>query len=117
MYSKNILALSSCFRNSYCPAEYTEKDPFTCNFHKEALNFFCFIDKRLLLNQTYIRKSYLDELFSNGNITDSIFVFFSWYFPRIRFHYFLHEVNIASCVLGIHGFGRSCCLFIFVVEN
>ena len=38
MYSKNILALSSCF-NSYCPAEYTEKDPFTCNFHREALNF------------------------------------------------------------------------------
>ena len=34
------LPLNSRFRNSYCPAEYTEKDPSTCNFHKEALNFF-----------------------------------------------------------------------------
>jgi len=72
---------------------------------------FLLIDKILLLNWTYIRKSYLDELFSNANITDLIFVFFCGYFPRIRFHYFLHEVNNASCVLGIHGFGLSCCLF------
>ena len=105
------LPLNSRFRNSYCPAEYTEKDPITCNFDKEALNFFLLTDKIFLLNWTYIRKSYLDELFCNTNVTDLILVFICGYFSRIRFHYFLHEVNIASCVLGIHGFGRSCCLF------
>ena len=65
----------------------------------------------ILLNWTYTRKDYLDELFFNTNITDLIFVFICGYFSRIRFHYFLHEVNNASCVLGIHGFGLSCCLF------